>query len=137
MTTSCVSDRLDKDEAKYSSLEKLSELTKVQFPELQFVEGTETKSIGAESKDYKLIFTHGSEKENVIKSITSLLEQNNADWSQSYEGYTFRKIFGSNVTPQGANGSASFSVLVSIPQGSNDTIYIREIMSFPQKILRE
>lgn len=127
VSVGCVkSEPLSEEEATYSTSEKLSELTNVQFPEVKFIDGVkkETGSL-ASTMSYKVIFSHSDEKDAVVEKINELLRSKQSEWSQSDSAYSFH----SDYTIYGIRKNypnTLFLVDITIPKDSNDTIYISQ-----------
>lgn len=74
MSVSCTrKEALDRVGVIYSSKANLSELTKIVFPEMQFIEGVDNSFVNRNNKEYKLVFSHTENKKKVVEKNESVL----------------------------------------------------------------
>lgn len=119
---------LTKEDVIYANSTKLRELTKVPFPKVTFVDGTETRYAGGNRKEYKLIIASSEGKTSLLEKIKEELLNRNRNWTQSDTTFSFSSHSTHyDITNKGI-GNTTLMVTITVPMSSNDTIYIEERM---------
>lgn len=138
ISTGCVKkEAINEEDAIYTSSTKLEDLTDIPFPEIVFVEGTESRYAGGNSKEYKLFISSSKGKEKLVEDIKKEVGSRLTKWSQSDTTYSFFRHNTHHDVRNEGMGNTTFMVEITIPKSSNDTIYVKERMmnNTPKKMM--